>query len=424
MDERFLHYLWHQGLYLPLQLSTGEKVQVISSGEYNQDAGPDFFNARVKIDGTLWVGNVEIHQKSSDWYTHNHHLDSAYNNVILHLVKYDNSAILTRNNRTVPTAILLYQPELEEQYQFLKDSKGWIPCQSFLPSMDAFILLQWKEALLVERLQQKTSLIEQRFNDLNKNWEETFYHTLAANFGFKVNSLPFERMAKSLHLNYLAKHKDNLFDLESMLFGQAGLIPEFSNDDYQSALAKNYLHFKAKFNLTPVSKDLWKFLRLRPANFPTIRIAQFAALVNQSVALFSKIIETDNIQRLKELFNVTASAYWDGHYTFTDDGHQSMPKHLGTSAFENIAINTIIPILFFYGTTHNDTSFTGKALLWLDAIGAEKNQVIRHWEQYGMECKSAFDSQALIQLHNNYCKSRRCLNCRIGNQVIRHTIKN
>jgi hypothetical protein len=327
--------------------------------------------------------------------------------------------IRRESGEKVPVLQLIAPRGVYEQYVYLMQSQQWVPCESFIAKVDAFTILQWKEALLVERLSQKAQRIEERFIQNKNNWEETFYQSLAANFGFKINSQPFEMMARSLPLIYLAKHKDQLTLIEALLFGQAGLIPENPAGDYEKQLEANYKHLAAKFQLKSSSGHLWKFAKLRPGNFPTVRLAQFAALIFKSSALLSKILEIEKVSDLHSLFTLQASAYWNTHYTFSNESPYKT-KHLGNASFYNLVINTVVPFVFFYGKAHRNNAYTEKALSWLTEIPAEKNHIITHWNQLGMEVQTAFDTQALIQLKNNYCNYRLCLNCRIGNQVLRH----
>lgn len=421
MNEQFLHYLWKYSLYQKqkLTLNNGQQVEVIHPGEHNHNAGPDFFNAKIKVGDTLWAGNVEIHVNASDWYQHQHHKDEAYNNVILHVVAKNDRGVKRKNSEVIPTIEIDCPEKVYQQYLFLQNSKGWVPCETFLSKINEFTFLQWKEALLIERLKEKSKIIEQRFVQNKNNWEETFYQTLAANFGFKVNNVPFEQLAKSLPVLILAKHKDQLSLIEAMLFGQSGLLPDDSHEEYVQKLKQDYKHLANKFNLSPMSGHLWKMLRLRPGNFPTLRIAQFAALINQSTALMSKITEQENIKQLNKFFDIQASNYWNTHYVFGKETTKKAKK-LGKMAFHNIVINSLVPFLFFYGRHKNKQALVEKSLDWLTAVSPEKNHIIESWKQRGVKVESAFDTQALIQLKNNYCKFKKCLNCRIGNQVVQH----
>ncbi|MFA6403769.1 MAG: DUF2851 family protein [Salinivirgaceae bacterium] len=421
MQESFLQYLWKYSLYSnqPLSLVGGAPIEVINAGEHNTNSGPDFFNAKIKIGETVWAGNLEIHVRSSDWLKHHHESDAAYNNVILHVVAQHDTEIKRPNGEPLPVLELQAPKGLYEQYLYLMQNNGWVPCEAFIAKIDDFAIFQWKESLLVERLHEKAELINERFTRNNNHWEETFYQTLAANFGFKTNAQPFEMLARSLLLTHLAKHKDQLNLIEAMLFGQSGLLPKKNDDNYTHQLITDFDHFSNKFALKPMSSHLWKFSRLRPVNFPTIRLAQFAALVHSSSSLLSKILDAADYHDLAALFQVKASTFWDTHYVF-DKKSPFREKHLGEDAFHNILINTLAPFLFFYGNIRKQPSLTEKAMEWLSKVPPEQNAIIEHWNQLGMKSENAFDTQALIQLKNNYCSHRRCLNCQIGNQVIRH----
>jgi hypothetical protein len=338
----------------------------------------------------------------------------------LHVVAHYDTDITRSNGEKIPTLELKIPKGIYEQYLYLMQNKQWVPCETFIKKVDQFTLFQWKEALLIERLNEKSKLIAKRLEQNKQNWEETFYQSLAANFGFKTNSQPFEMLARSLPLQYLAKHKDQPELIEAMLFGQAGLIPENPKDTYTKNLAVNYKHLAHKFELKPMQGFLWKLSKLRPVNFPTIRLSQFAMLIYKSSALLSKILEAPNVEVLANLFEVKTSAYWENHYTFQKTSG-SKEKSLGKDSFYNLIINTIAPFIFFYGQTKKNPLFTEKAVNWLNEIPAEKNQIIGHWQSLGLEVKNAADSQALIQLKNLYCNKRNCLNCRIGNQVLKYT---
>lgn len=422
MKEEFLHYLWKYNLYTtPLLLSSGELVKVVNPGEHNFDSGPDFFNAKIKIGETIWAGNVEIHVNASDWKKHKHQYNDAYDSIALHVVANNDFEVSRKNGKIIPTLELQAPKNIYEQYLYLMQTNDWIPCKAFIADINDFTILQSKESLLIERLKEKSDILEQRFKANNNNWEETFYQSLANNFGFKTNAQPFEMLAKTIPLSYLGKHKDQLPLIEAMLFGQSGLLNTESKNEYLKQLETDYKHLSSKFSLTPLNSSLWKFMRLRPANFPTIRIAQFSALIHKSNALFSKLIQANSISDIKELFVIQASAYWDTHYSFKSTS-ASKAKRLGLSAFYNIVINTIAPMLFYYGQQKNQLEYSEKALQYLCEIPSEQNSIIKKWTEIGLNANNAFDSQALIQLKNKYCKNRKCLSCRIGNQVIKHKV--
>jgi hypothetical protein len=272
---------------------------------------------------------------------------------------------------------------------------------------------------MIERLQSKTDDIITILKQNQNNWNETFYQLLARNFGMKTNSLPFELLAKSLPLQILSKHKNDLFQTEALLFGQSGLLNEtLLGDDYYLSLRKEYSFLYKKYNLSGIESHLWKFMRLRPVNFPTIRIAQLAMLIHHSSALFSRILETENMDELRKLFSVKASEYWDTHYRFNKISEDNHPKVLGETAFENLVINTIVPLLFVYGDQHLDQKMKDRALLLLENLAPESNQIIKKWHELGIESRSAFETQALLQLKNRYCDCKKCLNCQLGAKII------
>lgn len=424
MNEAFLQFVWKHRLFNATNLKTedGQTVEVIHPGQHNTDAGPDFFNSRIRIDGTTWAGNVEIHQRSSDWCLHKHEQDSAYDNVVLHVVRDHDAEVRTSGGEVVQTMVLDYPPHLEANYEQLLQSDRWIACADRFFEADQMTLQIWFHGLMVERLQQKTQAIVDQLAQNKNDWNETFYQFLARNFGLKTNALPFELLARALPIQILAKHKNNLFQLEALLFGTAGLLNEqLLGDDYFLALRKEYAFLYKKYQLKPIESHLWKFLRLRPVNFPTVRLAQFAALVHHSSALFSSLVELDDLNEIRKLFRVQASEYWDTHYRFNKPSPKRV-KALGDSAFHNILINTVVPFLFVYGEYHNRQNLKDKALEFLEKIPAEHNSIVSNWKTLGVSVRSAFDSQALIQLKNNYCTPKKCLKCHLGIKLINHSV--
>lgn len=422
MTEDFLHYLWKFKRldFQNLQSTAGEPVQIIETGEHNHHAGPDFLNARIKIGDTIWAGNIEIHIAASDWYKHGHQHDKAYDNIVLHVVYHSDDEIKRKDGQVIPCLEIRerFNQGLYSKYLWMLENNTWIPCGAQIGKVDGFIMDHWLERLMVERLETKTGVIQASL-ELNKNhWEDTFYQLLARNFGMKTNATAFELLAKSLPLKVLAKHKVNLAQLEALLFGQAGFLEDIFRDDYPRQLQEEYAFLQKKYNLVPIKKHLWKFLRLRPANFPTIRIAQFGRLVHNSSHLFSKIVETENVRALCRLFEADVSGYWLDHYKF-DKVSAKRKKTLGKSAVDNILINTIVPFLFYYGKTHDSGTLKERALELLREVRPEKNHITKNWEQVGVAPKSAFHSQALIQLYNGYCKHKKCLYCNVGNHLLR-----
>ncbi|MBA4410521.1 MAG: DUF2851 family protein [Bacteroidota bacterium] len=420
MKEEFLQFIWKQGLFTKNNLKTtdGRSVEIISTGQPNSDSGPDFFNARIRIGETVWAGNIEVHQKSSHWYRHRHNTDAAYENVILHVVELNDSPVLVKS-QPLPTLEITYPAEILENYEQLLKSQRWIACEDKLPEHDPFLIRFWFSALMIERLQSKTDDILAILGQNKNNWNETFYQLLARNFGMKTNALPFELLAKSLPLNVISKHKTDLFQIEALLFGQSGLLNEtLLGDDYFLSLRKEYSYLYKKYGLSGIETHLWKFMRLRPINFPTIRIAQLAMLIHHSSALFSRILETENLEELRKLFDVSASGYWNNHYRFNKISKDNHSKTLGETAFNNFVINTIAPLLFVYGDQHLDQELKDRALLLLEKLAPETNQIIRKWNELGIESRSAFETQALLQLKNKYCEPKKCLNCQLGAKII------
>lgn len=423
MSEDFLHYLWKFKLFNgELKTTGGEPVQILKCGEHNTDSGPDFFNAKIKIGSTTWAGNTEIHLNASDWNNHGHQRDAAYKNIILHVVYEADAEIFDLNGNAIPVVELKnkFNAALWDQYERFLKSKDWIPCAKVIHSANDFIINNWLDRMLIERLEQKTILIDDLLKQNKNNWEETFYQCLARNFGFKLNALPFELLAKSLLLKYLGKHKNNLLQIESMLLGQAGLLEVKFKDAYPNDLKKEYDFLKNKFNLIPIEKHVWKFARTRPVNFPTIRISQFAMLIHQSSHLLSVILETKKAKSIFKLFDIETSDYWKTHYRFDKQGKKS-DKRLGASSVENIMINTVVPFLFFYAKQKNLNNIQMRALDILEQLPAENNAIIRQWKQLNIKVASSYQSQALIQLKNNYCNQKKCLNCGIGIKLLNST---
>jgi hypothetical protein len=420
MSEEFLQFIWKNSLFPQTGLSTvnGEPLLIINPGKLNSDAGPDFFNASIKIGDTLWAGNVEIHQHSSDWIVHGHQNDPAYNNVILHVVLENDKEITLPNGTVLPVFIIPVKDKILKNYKELLAENSWPACHRNITHIDPIYRFVAFDALLVERLSDKTLSIEKLLNNNRNNWNETFHQLLARNFGFKTNALPFEMLARCTPLAILAKHKKNLFQLESILFGQSGLLnEELLGDDYFLNLREEYGYFSKKYQLKGMEAYLWKFMRLRPANFPTIRIAQFANLIHQSESLLSKLIEEKDARSILQFFDVYASPYWDSHYRFNLSSPQGK-KHLGESSRNNIVINTVAPFLFLYGERNSIPELKQRSLELLELLPSESNNIISRWAEIGIPARNAFDSQALIQLKNNYCESKRCLKCMLSTKVI------
>ncbi|MFL5753107.1 MAG: DUF2851 family protein [Bacteroidia bacterium] len=421
MNEDFLHYVWKYRLFDQSDLKTtkDEAIRILHPGEHNLNAGPDFFNAKIKYADTLWVGNVEIHIKASDWRKHFHQEDEAYNNVVLHVVLEDDEEISSRNGNLVPALELKYRilPHVLSNYRLLDSGKSLIPCGSGITDVPSFILSSWLERLMIERLEEKTKVIKESLIENHSNWEETFYYFLAQNFGFRINAQPFLQLAKSLPLNLLAKHRSSLLQLEALLFGQSGMLSETFSGKYPRELQNEYAFLMHKNSLRPMQKEAWKFLRMRPGNFPSLRIAEFASLIHTSSALFSRIIESGSIEELKSFFKVNVSEYWKTHYVF-DRQSVAKEKRVGEEALENILVNTAIPFLFIYGKEKKQEAYCKKALGFLESLNAEDNSTIRKFVSLGIKPRDALQGQAMLQLYNRYCSLKKCLHCSVGNQLL------
>lgn len=424
VPEEFLHFVWENRLFFSDNLQTvdGETLEIVNTGRKNTNAGPDFFNAKIKIDGTTWAGNIEIHKKASDWEKHNHTGNKAYDNVILHVVETADSQITRKNGSEIATLELTWPEQYTRNYQKLLDAQTWVACQDQFYRVDPVVLQLGFNRLMIERLEEKTGVIIQRLEQNQQNWNETFYQMLARMFGFKVNAIPFEMLAKAVPMNILAKHKNSIFQLEALLFGTSGLLnEELFGDDYFMDLRKEFGFLYKKYNLKPVEAHLWKFMRLRPGNFPTIRISQLAALIYRSQGLFSKILETENLENLKALFKVKASEYWENHFRFNKPSPRKQPKDLGENSINTLIINVVVPFLFVYGEKQNQHHLKNRALEFLEELPPENNSIIEKWANLGVSSRSAFDTQALLQLKNKHCSNKKCLNCPIGNKLVKNS---
>lgn len=417
MTERLLQYIWQYRHFQSAGLSTtdGQQIQVIQPGLYNENQGPDFLDAKMNIDGTIWAGHVELHTKSSDWLLHKHSNDDNYRNVILHVVwQHDRDCKLP-----FPTLELMHvvPKVLLHQHEILMNSNRFIPCENQLRGIEPVVAEKWKESLMLERLLQRALKIEAALVAGKFHWEDCFWHFLARNFGYPVNQDAFEKVAATLPINLLAKHKGRFIQLESLLLGQAGLLEKKFTDQYPLLLQKEFRFLQKKYGLKPIHLPIY-FLRMRPANFPTIRLSQLAALINGNLQLFSQVRDISDYKEALQLFRVTANEYWDDHY-MPDVSASCSPKNIGEQMIMNIFINTIIPFLFSYGYLNRQSYLKERALLWLELMAPEKNKVTKAFDDLGMANRNAFDSQALLHLKKTYCDQRRCLQCAIGNHILK-----
>ena len=407
MPEILLHYIWEHCLWAGFEQQTtdGRRVEILSVGEHNRDAGPDYSHARIRIDGREWIGNIEIHVCSSDWLRHKHHLDKAYDTVILHVVRTADKPIYNSRGELIPQCELQYPSnkdyltELFQTAQQMDSAQARIGCAEQLLREPALLTEGWKKTLLRKRFECKRASIERLLTITKGSWEHALYISFARNFGFHTNSVPFEELAINTPLAYLQKHRNNLFQLTALLMGQAGLIAD------DEAMAKEYDFLRTKFGLTPLDASVWKNARLRPQNSPELRIRQFAQLLYQSEALLSKILDTDDLKSLVALFEVSPEGIAGG------------AKPVGKSSIDILLINTVLPYKYAYALRRNDSAQAEHAMALMERIAPENNTIIRQWRILGQQVTSAADTQALLHLYQNYCQHHECINCEVGYKI-------
>lgn len=429
--ESILHYVWKHQLFNHNSLHTnkGEWVEVIDPGLHNFNAGPDFFNAKVRINGTLWVGNVEIHTRASDWEHHGHQQDVAYNNVILHVVEIADTEIITADGRHPPQVTLQIPDYVRKNYAQLCLTDDYPRCWRIIPQLPQLTIHSWMSALLAERLQARARRCLERLSNADGDWERAAFITLARNFGFGINGDAFELWARHLPLHAAAKHRDNLFQLEALFLGCAGLLQHEAippsareaakHDEYLLRLRKEYSYLQHKFQLAaPMDAACWKYLRLRPQNFPHLRIVQLAHLYYLQTASLHIFLSTRTREGLHKAFDTCATAYWQTHYLFGMPSEHS-EKRLSAASQDLLIINTVSPLLFAHGTAHNDEAEQERAVELLEQLKPERNYILRQWQQCGLTVDSAADSQALIHLKREYCDRIDCLRCRFGYEFLK-----
>ena len=421
MQEDFLHYIWKHKKFRfnNLETTTGESIVVTSVGQHNFNSGPDFFNAKIKVGDQLWAGNVEIHIKSSDWFVHSHEQDKAYDNVILHVVWEDDTEVFRKDNTPIPTLQLkdIVDVAMLNNYEklFAKQNK-WINCENDFPSTDDFVLTNWLERLYLERLERKSETINTLLVASKNDWESVFFKMLTKNFGLKVNGESFFSLGQSIDFSIIRKTQSNPHVLEAFLFGQAGLLEQDIENAYYLDLKNEYKFLKQKFGLQNNQVLPLQFFRLRPSNFPTIRLSQLANLYNKHQNLFSKVIESNKVEDFYELFKVSTSDFWETHYTFQKTSKTSI-KTLSKSFVDLLLINTILPIKFCYAK-QKGVEIDSEIIKIATAITSEKNNIISAFNNLKKVSKSSLDSQALIQLKTEYCDKNNCLKCAVGNQFL------
>lgn len=421
-DEKLLHFIWQHQRFNREKITTeaGEGLKIIKAGQLNQHSGPDFFNGQIRIDSILWVGNIEIHLRSSDWYRHEHHHDPAYDKVILHVVWEHDREVFRKDGKIIPVLELKGRvpKRLIGQYQGLIKNRNWIPCQDRISEVDEIHKHQMLDRMLMNRLERKSGRIKQLLALHKNDWEAVFYQILARYFGFKVNALPFELLAINTPYSLLRKYVDRPIQLEALLFGQAGFLNAPLEDSYQQKLKREYEHLKKLHHLSAMEVSLWKFLRMRPANFPTMRIAQFAAFFHAHSRPFQKLRDCSQISNFHALLKVSPSLYWQQHYHFARASASNSTAQLGASSREVLLINVVVPLLFCWLQKHQEKE-AESVLKILESVASENNSQIRKWKQLGWQVMNAHDSQALLELKSAHCELKKCLTCTIGNAILK-----
>lgn len=427
MRESFLHFIWQFQYFdkSDLKTETGETVEILKTGMPNPDSGPDFSRARVRIAGIEWHGDIEIHVRASDWYRHKHETDGAYNKVILHVVAENDGPVHRSDGTLMPTLCLKNRADTEKLQNFEKLIAGKSPlaCGNLLHSVEPIIRADMREKALIGRLREKAGAVKQLINSVNGDRDEAAYILLARAFGFKLNADAFETLARSLPLHILLKHGDSLLQTEALFFGQGGFLDEEIPDPYYMLLQREYNFLAKKYNLLPSKSEhyIWKFSKVRPANFPTLRTAQLASLIAEHGRLYDTLIHTSEAKEFLTLFSVPVSDYWNFRYDFHKISPRKTSSALGRGSIQNLIINVVIPLLVCHALDKDDDSYTEKALRLLEELPAEKNKIIRIWENLNTEVKNAADTQAYIGWYKNYCKPKRCLNCGVGQALVRNT---
>jgi len=420
MSEDFMHYLWQFRLYQPGLYTTtqGESLEIIHPGIPNTNSGPDFFNAKIKIDGTLWAGNVELHLKASDWFRHHHETDKAYNNVILHVILENDDIAITASGRPPVAWQMPIEETMRNKYLQLYFSSDWVACAPHLQNLSAFNLSIWLERILVEKLEYKMKRIDALLHSTQNNWDEVFFILLCRNFGFGINGDPFERLARNTPWTIIQKNRDDIIRLESLFLGQAGFLSNLiEEDEYTAILSREYKILTNKYNLKAIEPHHWKFMRLRPSNFPTIRLMQLAALFHKGTLTLDKVLTAETVEQLTAITEVPLSGYWQNHYRPNVNSKKTI-KNLGKNSRQLIVINTLVPISFAYGRYHDQQSLCQKVLQWLYLLPPEQNALISRWQKQGIQPINAAQTQALVHLKQAYCQHKKCLHCKIGHIVL------
>lgn len=422
MKEEFLHYVWKYQMFSSLQIKTTSQksVQIQNIGLYNTNAGPDFLNAKILIDDVLWVGHVEIHVKSSDWYLHKHENDTNYDTVILHIVWEEDIEVFRKNNQQIETVKIseyIKKNMLDKYYSLVSNRQHWIPCEKSISQIDNFIFNQWKERLFFGRLERKSIEINQLLQKSNNDFEAVLFILVCKNFGLKVNGEAFFNLAISVPFSVVRKAIHNKLQLAALLFGQAGFLVDDIENEYYRLLKNEYTYLQRKFNLKPVLNSQFQFFRMRPANFPTIRIAQIIATYLKHQQLFSKLMSISEIKDFYELFDIELDTFWNTHYTFEKESPKRKKK-ISKSMVDLLLINTVVPLKFTYLKSRGEV-IEEDFLELLIQLKPEKNRIIDKFNSLKIKASNAFETQALLELKNNYCVKKQCLQCAIGNSILK-----
>lgn len=421
IKEDFLYYLWNLKRFDLTDLKTfdGSEIVIEKSGFRNNGSGPDFFEAKIRIGDTVWFGSVEIHVYSSDWDKHAHEVDPSYNNVILHVVYENDKNVKTQSGNILPVLELKNRISKSDvkNYKLLRFSKDWIPCEKQISNVRKISKDMALERMIIDRMLRKSSRMKEFLSSTTNDWSESFYIFLSSYFGMNTNAFAFERLAISLPLNLISKENNSLQKIEALLFGQAGFLNQNFKDDYPEILKEEYNHLKSKYNLVQNPISVWNFGKLRPQNFPAIRIAELAAMLHKNPVLFDKIIQIESLEEIRKIFRLNTSEYWESHYTF-DILSTTKKKNIGENSIDILIINAVLPAIFLYG--HETAQFVYKdlALKLLENIPGEKNSVVEKWKELGFIVQNAYDSQALLELKKNNCDLHKCLDCPIGNDIM------
>jgi hypothetical protein len=424
MKEDFLHYIWQHQYFDKTSLASAdnESIQVLRCGQHNTNAGPDFLQAQVKVGAVTWNGSVEIHLKSSDWLRHHHDQDLRYDQVVLHVVWENDRPLRRTDGSPIPTLALKNRVDtrLLRGYDFFLEEKDSIPCGPLTTQVPAMVRFEMLDRILVERLEQKAGRLQAQLEKNHQDWEQTTYQALCAGFGFKINQEPFVRLSKVLPYAILRKHQQQQWQLEALLFGQAGLLDEQQPEDpYLQKLQQEYSFLRHKYNLPLGLRPAdWNLLRLRPANFPSVRLAQLAALLHGKDGLFAGLMAVTDLKKISGFFKGQLSAYWQHHYL---PGRPSLARlqGIGRQSRQSLVINTVIPLLFAYSQWQDKQAYRDRALAWLEQLPAERNTVLQVYERLGLPVQSAADSQAYLQLFGHYCQTRKCLSCSLGHHLLK-----